>query len=588
MNIKRCLFLGLLLHCSVLFAQKNRNLQVRALNTIVDYMDEASRINQLVYFDLLNFSQAYFINQKKKSPNYWHSQISATSRLKSGGFSEFPELKLDKEGFITDYDASFLPLLRTKKIMEKQLLNAAIPDKQVFANLRSFSGLLDSMVFHFKTLVGYIHQKKFNQDPNLQLAEAIINQLTPLFHQYKLAADNLYTSIQQYYTHFLPPLKTQASIQQAQQELLQTVRLLEKWEAELYTGNNANRKENDRQLHDLYETGKQKDSFYLRKTYGYNFLSNGAFPHARYQMFYSNMPSTIFWFNNDTIQHHQQLTKAADHYNAFVNRYNWTIHYYNQFIENADGMAIAKTQEYSIKMAADVGIDTAQNVLLKKPRIGYQFALQNTPVIPHVKPVENPVSIDTGSLTPAEKRLQQVTQNHTVYLLDISNSMLEQNRLDSLKKAILYLVSLQRPEDRISVIAFADKAQTVLRFEPCNHLPLIAASINQLKTKGATNAVEAINSGYQLIDSIGVYAGVTKLMIITDGVFDIDKQTKKLLEAKQKQGIILSILLLTKYQESATVSYFNNLIKKGKGRVYTLEKSNLRDVLIEEAGTERQ
>ncbi len=574
-----------LLLSGLLLAQNKRNVTVRTLNTVIDYMDEASRINQLVYFDLLNFSQAYLVNQKKRSPNYWYSKISATVRLKSGSYAGLPQIKPDKEGFINDYDATFLPLYRAKNVMEAAIRNNKLNNPAVLSALRAFDTQLDSMVNAFKELVTYIHQKKFDTDEGFTYAGKIIDRLTPLFDAYKKASDHLYQAIETYYTTALKPAATQALIQTAQKELLQSVNLLENWEQQLYADDDGLRLQNDRQLRALYEEGRQKDSLYLSRTYGYNYLSHGAFPHSRYKMFYSNMPSTIFWFKTDTVYHNKQLQRGVNNYNAFVNRYNWMIHYYNRFIESADGLAISNTLEYSMKMAADVGLDTAQNVLLKKPRIGYRFGLvQPSATAALVKQTEKPVTGDTVMRTAAATRLQQVQPNHTVYLLDVSNSMLEQDRLDSLKKAILYLVALQREVDRISVIEFARKPEVILDFIACNNLPLITGKINRLLTKGATNAGEAIVKGYELIDSIGFYAGVTKLMIITDGAFEIDKATKKLLEAKQKSGVVLSILLLTKYPQTSTTGYFNKLIRKGRGQVYTLEQNSLQEVLLQEAG----
>lgn len=580
---KNVLTFFLLLMSCLLFAQNNRSVQVRGLNAIVDYMDEASRINQLVYFDLLNFSQAWVINKERKAPNYWYSKISATGRMKSGSYAEFPQVKPDKEGFISDYDATFLSLYRAKANMDAQIRTAKITDPQVLSALKTFTQQLDSLVSGFRQLVTYIHDKRFTHDDGFLQAGRIIDLLTPMFQQYKTASDDLYKQIENHYTAALKPAKSQSVIQQAEKEILQSVQLLTDWEQQLYTDDDSHRLQNDKQLRALYEAGKVKDSFYLSKTYGYNYLSNGAFPHSRYKMFYSNMPSTIFWFKTDTAYNNKQLQRGIDNYNKYVNRYNWVIHYYNHFIENADGVAMAKIHEYSIKMAADVGMDTTQNVLLKKPRIGYRFGLVNPDekTIVDNKPV---LPLDTVIRNTVATRLQQVQPNHTVYLLDVSNSMMEQGRLDSLKKAILYLVSLQREVDRISVIEFANKPQTLLHFIACNNLALITQSINKLQTKGATNAADAITKGYGLIDSIGFYAGVTKLMIITDGAFEIDKQTRKLLESKQKSGVVLSILLLSKYQETATTTYFNKLIKKGMGQVYTLEQNSLQDVLIQEAG----
>ncbi len=69
---------------SVVHAQVNdRNEQVRSLNMIVTYMDEASRINQQVYFDIVTFARAYKSNAARLNNNARSVSVSPDMRLKS-------------------------------------------------------------------------------------------------------------------------------------------------------------------------------------------------------------------------------------------------------------------------------------------------------------------------------------------------------------------------------------------------------------------------------------------------------------------------------------------------------------------------
>lgn len=360
--------------------------------------------------------------------------------------------------------------------------------------------------------------------------------------------------------------------------MLHSVELIEKWADQLHEGNNTDCNYNDSLLRVYNKEGQAKAEGYLQKTYGYNRLDNGAYPHSRYDMFYLNMPSTIFWYKADTTSNNPLISLAQNNYNKFVNRYNSVIHYYNQFIECADGLAFANNIDYSLKMAGEIGVDTSQNVLLKKPRISYQFALANVTE-------ENFNATYTGDTTEQRRRalIQAADPHHTVYLLDVSNSMKEEQKLDTLKEAMKYLVNLQRPVDNISIIAFADSAEIIIRFIPCDEKKLIYTQIDKLQTSGATNAEDAMRDGYKLVDSTKLYKGKIKVVIITDGLFTLEKATKKKIEAYQKAGIHLSILLLGKIHDIDTIEYFQMLCEKGNGKFYDMRRNNLKDVLINEA-----
>lgn len=572
---------GLFIYMHSLPAQTvNRNQQVRTLNTIVEFMDEASRLDQQMYYDILSFCRAYALNLKKKNNNIWDISVSASAKLKSGDFSLYEELHPDAEGFINDYESRMLPCIRARMDLKNKVAKFPVKDAGIRLALKAYENCFDSMLYRYKQLVDYVHHQLYKQDDKNAGAKQIISNLQPWFELYNQAAGKLYLNIQHYYTASLPPLKSQAVIRNAQKELLLSVDVIDKWAAELYRGDNSRRVINDSLLRLLNKEGRPKAAAYLQQTYGYNRLSNGAYPHSRYDMFFGNMPATIFWYIGDTVSNNELISRGHNNYNKYVNRYNSVIHYYNEFIECADGQAFANNIDYSLKMAGETGVDTAQNVLLKKPRLAYQFAL----VVP-ADENDDYGNIKQGDSIEQRRRelIRSADPHHTVYLLDVSNSMKEEHKLDTLKEAMKYLVKLQRPVDNISVIAFADSAETIMRFTPCDEKKSIYKNIDKLETSGATNAEDAVLDGYKLVDSTQQYKGKTKIVIITDGQFTLEKPTKKKIEAYQKAGVHLSILLLGSIHDIDTIEYFQMLCAKGNGNFYDMRQNNLMEVLVKEA-----
>lgn len=556
-----------------------RNEQVTSLNAIIAYMDETSRIQQQVYFDILSFADAYYTNLRRPAPNAWHVMVKPGARLRSGDFHLYKELKPDAEGYIDDYQSRMLPLYRTKKALQEQLEKYPVNNEAVNDAFVDFRRCFDSLEFHYRAMVAYVNTGKFKNDTLLTYAGGLLDTLQLWFDRYNESTRNLYSRMEQYYQTALPPLPAQKTILAAEQELLLSVTLLERWAAQLRNDDDMHRMINDSLLRDLYKQGQSREEAYLSGTYGYGRLNNGAYPHSRYHSFYQHMPSTIFWFRSDTVQQHKYMPAAYENYNKFVNRYNQVIHYYNRFIECADGHAHAYNMDYSPAMAAQLGVDTTRNVLLKKPRIAYRFAIAAS--VEQARPIAG-----TTTDTVTERRqamIQAASPHHTVYLLDVSNSMKEDQKLDTLQQAMKYLVGLQRAVDHISMIAFASEVQVLIHFKPCNEKEDIYRAINNLKPGGGTNAEAAVQHGYSLTDSTLRYKGKTKLVIVTDGQFTLERKTKKKIEQYHKKGISLSIVLLGRVHDAGTIDYFRRLTRQGAGNFYEMNGHLLEEVLVKEA-----
>ncbi len=194
--------------------------------------------------------------------------------------------------------------------------------------------------------------------------------------------------------------------------------------------------------------------------------------------------------------------------------------------------------------------------------------------------------IDTADTTFLRRQamIHAAEPHHTIYMIDISNSMKEESRLDSLKTGLYYLIHLQRETDRLSLITFNDSAKIIQQFLPPTEKERIAESIDTLITKGSTNVQDALLDAYKIVDSTHrQYQGKTKLVLITDGLFDLNKKIRKKIDTYDKAGIPLSIVLMGSLHDVETIEFLEKICEKGKGTFYYMRKYNLYEVLAMEA-----
>ncbi len=133
-----------------------------------------------------------------------------------------------------------------------------------------------------------------------------------------------------------------------------------------------------------------------------------------------------------------------------------------------------------------------------------------------------------------------------VFLIDVSGSMDEADKLPLLKSAFRLLVDKLRPEDKVSIVTYAGNAGTVLEPTSASDKQKILAAIDGLQPGGSTAGAAGIEAAYDLAKSAFVKDGINRVMLATDGDFNVgpssDDQLKTLIESERKTGIFLSVL----------------------------------------------
>lgn len=92
------------------------------------------------------------------------------------------------------------------------------------------------------------------------------------------------------------------------------------------------------------------------------------------------------------------------------------------------------------------------------------------------------------------KRLESETlpPSNLVFLIDVSGSMDDPNKLPLVQQSLKLLVNKLRPEDRVSLVVYAGNAGLVLPATPGSQKSTILAAIDRLEAGGSTAGGQGI------------------------------------------------------------------------------------------------
>ncbi|XMB73204.1 VWA domain-containing protein [Mycoplasmatota bacterium WC30] len=135
--------------------------------------------------------------------------------------------------------------------------------------------------------------------------------------------------------------------------------------------------------------------------------------------------------------------------------------------------------------------------------------------------------------------------SNLVFLLDVSGSMNDSDKLPLLKQAILLLVDELRPADRISIVVYAGQAGVILDGADGGDKESIIDAINSLEAGGSTAGGAGINLAYSLAASNYIEGGNNRVILATDGDFNVgvssEAELEELITIKKDSGIFLSV-----------------------------------------------
>lgn len=133
-----------------------------------------------------------------------------------------------------------------------------------------------------------------------------------------------------------------------------------------------------------------------------------------------------------------------------------------------------------------------------------------------------------------------------VLLVDTSGSMQGQNRLPLLKQSMRLMLGELRADDEVAIVTYAGSAGVTLEPTPAQDRAAILTALDQLHAGGGTAGAAGLQQAYQLANRMAEDGEVSRVLLATDGDFNIGISDPEALETyigKQRDsGTYLSVL----------------------------------------------
>ena len=191
---------------------------------------------------------------------------------------------------------------------------------------------------------------------------------------------------------------------------------------------------------------------------------------------------------------------------------------------------------------------------------------------------------DLAMITVSGEELQTPKPSNLVFLIDISGSMYDTNKLPLVKQALSLLLDKLGENDRISIVTYASGTNVALQPTPATQKEKILEVINRLQAGGSTAGASGINLAYEQAEKFKI-DGNNRIILCTDGDFNVGISStgdlEKLITEKKESGIFLSVLGfgMGNYKDNR----METLADKGNGNYAYID--NLREakkVLVDE------
>ena len=138
--------------------------------------------------------------------------------------------------------------------------------------------------------------------------------------------------------------------------------------------------------------------------------------------------------------------------------------------------------------------------------------------------------------------------SNLVFLIDVSGSMSDENKLPLIQKGLLLLVPQLRETDHVAIVTYAGEAGVALDSTPCTkaNQRVIMEVINALSAGGSTQGSAGLSQAYGIARANFISKGTNRVILASDGDFNVGITNRdalvQMIEKEAKSDVFLSVL----------------------------------------------
>jgi Ca-activated chloride channel family protein len=183
--------------------------------------------------------------------------------------------------------------------------------------------------------------------------------------------------------------------------------------------------------------------------------------------------------------------------------------------------------------------------------------------------------------------VENLPASNLVFLIDVSGSMMEPEKLPLVQRSLKMLVDQLREKDRVSLVVYAGNAGLVLPPTSGSEKTKIKNAIDALEAGGSTAGGAGIQLAYKVAKQNFLADGNNRVILCTDGDFNVgpssDSELDEIIEKEKKTGVFLTVLGygMGNYKDAK----MEKLADKGNGNhAYIDNEMEAKKVLVNEFG----
>jgi len=245
-----------------------------------------------------------------------------------------------------------------------------------------------------------------------------------------------------------------------------------------------------------------------------------------------------------------------------------------------------KTACFYFKKPNNAGVKTTEPIVVTEPTKPRDTSNKmpdntiNTVIDNPVIPIKTPTPVNTKKPNELDEDLYK--PNNIIFLVDVSSSMKDTNKLKVMQYALHHLIEVLRPSDKVTFITYADSVKILRESLSGKDKEELNEVVDRLKAKGLTKGNKAILFSLDIALKNYITNGNNQIILATDGKFRFYPDDQKSYLFKQgDKHVKLSTMAFGNDKDA--LKNLKEIAEIGKGNfIHIKNRSKAKEQLLEE------